>query len=712
MKIRLLFYILALILFSMKLAKADEVFVLDSKSQLQIIDLKYVQFLEGYDELTSFEQLQKAVWQKEMSNNQSFVEGYWVKFLVRNELESTKIGLWHNLNFEKKLFVNNSLGLKEYPFWKYLNNHYVSENQMGSHYRLVLPQQEVSVIYNFFRSKPFNRNYSSKNGLDRLMLGNWKDVQNRETISVVIAIGFIAISFAFALYYFFIFLVSGGNYFLISMILLLATAITLTTYPIGMYLGVSLWWSFSAIRVASYALLFILLLQFFRNTLNLSNRYQLINKIFIIGIIFYSVLIPIYVIESLSWPEAEEFNDLLRYPPDNRGAGFIPLPIMLIPFSMLLITSILISFKLWREGDSSAGYLCLSFSLPFLALPMWGVFFVFKMFGLGTIYMIAVARILFLAMFITFGFAVAQRMNELKKMALEQQMRLTEAYQRFVPSQLLSSLEKESILDVELGDQVEKEMSILFSDIRSFTALSESMTPEENFGFINSYLNIMGPLVRKHHGYIDKYVGDSIMALFDRTPDDAVQTSVSMFKALSEFNKERLRSGKEEIHIGIGINTGMLIFGTLGEKDRMEGSVISDAVNLAARLEGLTKLYKTQLLISEVTFKKLTLGVFKARLIDKVAVKGKETSVLVYEVLDAETPELFKKKQDTIKFFEQGWNLYQNQRFEEAQHLFCRCLELVPEDTVANLYVERCKNLISGGWNTETWDGVNRMETK
>ena len=712
MKSRHLFYILALMLFSIELAKAEEVFVLDTESQLQIIDLKYVQFLEGYGELTSFEQLQKAVWQKEMSNNQSFVEGYWVKFLVRNELESTKIGLWHNLNFEKKLFVNNSLGLKEYPFWKYLNNHYVSENQMGSHYRLVLPQQEVSVIYNFFRSKPFNRNYSSKNGLDRLMLGNWKDVQNRETISVVIAIGFIAISFAFALYYFFIFLVSGGNYFLISMILFLATAITLTTYPIGMYLGVSLWWSFSAIRVASYALLFILLLQFFRNTLNLSNRYQLINKIFIIGIIFYSVLIPIYVIESLSWPEAEEFNDLLRHPPDNRGAGFIPLPIMLIPFSMLLITSILISFKLWREGDSSAGYLCLSFSLPFLALPMWGVFFVFKMFGLGTIYMIAVARILFLAMFITFGFAVAQRMNELKKMALEQQMRLTEAYQRFVPSQLLSSLEKESILDVQLGDQVQKEMSILFSDIRSFTTLSESMTPEENFRFVNSYLSLMGPLVREHHGYIDKYVGDSIMALFDRSPDDAVQTSVSMFKALREFNEERLREGYEPIRIGVGVNTGMMMLGTLGEEDRMEGSVISDAVNLAARLEGLTKLYKTQLLISEATFKKLTLEVFKARLIDKVAVKGKESSVLVYEVLDAEAQELFEKKYDTIKLFEQGFDLYQNQRFEEALPLFRRCLELVAEDTVAALYVERCQTLISGGWNTETWDGVNRMETK
>jgi len=303
-------------------------------------------------------------------------------------------------------------------------------------------------------------------------------------------------------------------------------------------------------------------------------------------------------------------------------------------------------------------------------------------------------------------------MNDLKRLALEQQMRLTEAYQRFVPSQLLSSLEKESILDVQLGDQVQKEMSILFSDIRSFTTLSESMTPEENFRFVNSYLSLMGPLVREHHGYIDKYVGDSIMALFDRTPDDAVQTSVSMFKALREFNEERLRAGYEPIRIGVGVNTGMMMLGTLGEEDRMEGSVISDAVNLAARLEGLTKLYKTQLLISEATFKKLTLEVFKPRLIDKVAVKGKESSVLVYEVLDAEAQELFEKKHGTIKLFEQGFDLYQNQRFEEALPLFCRCLELVAEDTVAALYVERCQILISGGWNTETWDGVNRMETK
>lgn len=215
---------------------------------------------------------------------------------------------------------------------------------MGALYRLVLPQQEVSVVYDFFRSKPFNRFYSAKNGLDRLILGNWKDVQSREIISLVVAIGFIATSFAFALYYFFIFLVSKESYLWLSLILFRATAMILTTYPAGMYLGLSLWLSFSAIPVTTFTVLFILLLQFFRKILILPDRHPHINKIFIIGIIFYTVLIPMYVIESFNWPEGEQFNDLLKHPPDNRGAGFIPLPIMLIPFALLLITAIVISF--------------------------------------------------------------------------------------------------------------------------------------------------------------------------------------------------------------------------------------------------------------------------------------------------------------------------------------------------------------------------------
>tara|TARA_B100001250_G_scaffold57157_1_gene44243 strand:- start:1283 stop:2230 length:948 start_codon:yes stop_codon:yes gene_type:complete len=315
-------------------------------------------------------------------------------------------------------------------------------------------------------------------------------------------------------------------------------------------------------------------------------------------------------------------------------------------------------------------------------------------------------------MFVTFGFAVAQNMNDLKKFALEQQMRLTEAYQRFVPKQLLTNLNKDSILDVQLGDQVQKEMSILFSDIRSFTTLSESMLPEDNFKFVNTYLSKMGPIVRENNGYIDKFIGDAIMALFEISPDDAVRTSVKMLDALGEYNKVRIREGNDPIRIGIGVNTGMMMLGTLGESDRMEGSVISDAVNIAARLEGLTKLYKTPLLISGETLLKIDDSIFETRLIDKVAVKGKVKPIMVYEVLNGESSDLRDAKKSTLPKFRKGFELYQNQQFENALELFRTCTEKVPEDGVAELYIERCQKLLSSGWDTETWDGINYMDVK
>ena len=154
------------------------------------------------------------------------------------------------------------------------------------------------------------------------------------------------------------------------------------------------------------------------------------------------------------------------------------------------------------------------------------------------------------------------------------------------------------------------------------------------------------------------------------------------------------------------------MFGTLGEADRMEGSVISDAVNLAARLEGLTKLYKTPMLISEATRNKLTPDTFKMRLIDKVAVKGKEDAVMIYEVLDAENLKERDAKLATLETFRTGYELYQNQQFEKAQMQFQTCLKQTLKDRVAELYVDRCKTLLSRGWDPETWDGIIRMDTK
>ena len=216
---------------------------------------------------------------------------------------------------------------------------------------------------------------------------------------------------------------------------------------------------------------------------------------------------------------------------------------------------------------------------------------------------------------------------------------LNKAYERFVPSQFLKFLDKSSIIDVELGDQVQLEMSVLFSDIRDFTTLSESMTPEDNFRFINSYLSRMEPVINQNNGFIDKYIGDAIMALFSGDANNAVNAGIAMLNRLLEYNQNRANSGYAPIKIGIGINTGSLMLGTVGGQNRMDGTVISDAVNLASRVESLTKNYGVSLLITQETFLRLeNPSEYAIRTLDRVKVKGKSESVTVYEVFDADRP--------------------------------------------------------------------------
>jgi len=711
MKARLFFSFLVLAFFWVAPVTALEPFILSSES-LESIPVNNMNFLEGFDQDVPLETLENAEWTETLMSAQSMVEGYWVRFAVRNNLATSSIGLMHSGNREKKLFVKNTRGVTEYPYWKRGEHKYLGEDRIGAQYRIVLPQNEETIIYNFFRSKPFDRTRGmggTGKGLDRIMLGPWGEIQAKENLRVLGSAAFLTPVLLFGFYYFFMYLVSGGNYLWISLILFQVSIIILFSYLLRT-IAIDFKFINSEMRLAFLGLLFLLMIQFFRKALNLRADFPRINKLFLLGICFFGFTIILNFITSLSWPHEEQMN-LIKYPPDGLGPGIIKPYQIFIPFGILLLLSIILSFISWRKGNSASGYLCLSFMLPFLAIPLAGVvFLIFR----EHFYLImpSATGFLLLSMFVTFGFSVAQNMNDLKRLALEQQMRLTEAYQRFVPEQLLRNLEKESILDVKLGDQVQKEMSILFSDIRSFTTLSESMTPEENFRFVNSYLSRMGPLVREHHGYIDKYIGDAIMALFDRSPDDAVQTSVEMLTTLREYNEGRLRAGYEPIRIGVGVNTGMMMLGTLGEDDRMEGSVISDAVNIAARLEGLTKLYRTPLLVSEATFEKLTPERFQMRLIDKVAVKGKIEPVLIHEVLDAEAPEELELKLTSLDAFNKGWELYQNQQFERAKTQFQACLGQAPGDPVAELYVERCESLLSGGWDAEAWDGVNRMDTK
>ena len=269
---------------------------------------------------------------------------------------------------------------------------------------------------------------------------------------------------------------------------------------------------------------------------------------------------------------------------------------------------------------------------------------------------------------------------------------LNKAYERFVPNQFLHFLEKSSILDVELGDQVQLEMSVLFSDIRDFTTISEKMTPEENFQFINAYLSRMESAIIENNGFIDKYIGDAIMALFSGNPDNAVNASIAMLHQLQIYNQERVNSGYAPIKIGIGINTGNLMLGTVGGQNRMDTTVISDAVNLASRVEGLTKNYGVALLITQHTFNKLANpSNYAIRMIAEISVKGKVKLSTIYEVFDADIPETKRGKLATKDLFNQALSLYRKQRFIQATELFAQCLKLCPSDQVAKIYLEWCE---------------------
>ncbi len=271
--------------------------------------------------------------------------------------------------------------------------------------------------------------------------------------------------------------------------------------------------------------------------------------------------------------------------------------------------------------------------------------------------------------------------------------RLYDAYKRFVPNQFLSFLEKKSIIDVELGNQVEREMTVMFSDIRGFTSISEQMTPAENFAFINEYLGYMEPQIKKHGGFIDKYIGDAIMALFPNSADDALKGAIAMLEELKIYNQVRQERNLDPLRIGIGLHTGRLILGTVGGLGRMDGTVIGDAVNLSSRVEGLTKTYGVSLLITHQTLAQLNNPVeYDLRFVEQVKAKGKAKAVGLFEVFSADPPELRDAKRATKEKFERAVVLFYQKSFVEAGRLFEECVAEKGGDRTASSYLERCQD--------------------
>ncbi|MDP1752793.1 MAG: adenylate/guanylate cyclase domain-containing protein [Reyranella sp.] len=262
--------------------------------------------------------------------------------------------------------------------------------------------------------------------------------------------------------------------------------------------------------------------------------------------------------------------------------------------------------------------------------------------------------------------------------------------ERFVPKAFLAIMGKPSIVDVGLGDNKQRDMTVLFSDIRDFTTLSEKMTPDANFAFINAYLERMGPVIRTHGGFIDKYIGDAIMALFE-TADDALRASLDMLETLDRFNADRGTSGQEPIAIGVGLNSGSLMMGTIGEQHRMDGTVISDTVNLASRVESLTKVYRMRLLISQYTYEQLSDPAARdIRPIDVVIVKGKTRPVTIYEVYERDASADRATKGLTRDLLLRGVEALSRHDTTAARQSFLQCLALAPGDPAATNLMKSC----------------------
>jgi len=294
----------------------------------------------------------------------------------------------------------------------------------------------------------------------------------------------------------------------------------------------------------------------------------------------------------------------------------------------------------------------------------------------------------------------------------EAMRRIHEITVKFVPHEFIRALGHDVITDVKLGDQVEKNVTVLFSDIRGYTSFSEQMTPEENFSFVCSFNERMGPIIRQHNGFINQYLGDAIMAIFPGNAADALSAAIAMQQEVRELNRKREINNRLPIKIGVGMHTGPLIMGITGDEDRMDATTISDTVNTASRLESLTKYYKGNIIISDATLRQISnTEIFHLRHLGMVQLKGKHAPISIHECFSGNVLPELQKKLDTLAIFNEGISKYINRRFDNAVTAFQNVLDVHPEDLTAKFFLTNATRYVNTGAPTN-WMGVEEMQNK
>lgn len=368
---------------------------------------------------------------------------------------------------------------------------------------------------------------------------------------------------------------------------------------------------------------------------------------------------------------------------------------------LLMIVSVMTAGILTlRQGFTPARYFLIASSL-FLGAMMVSAFQALELlpgFEIGQLSM----RLGALTEAVLYSFALADRFKferqlkeESQRQAIDEQTRMTATFEKFVPKQFLERVAKEGIQSIRLGTVESDYITVLFSDIRAFTTFSEAQKAEEVFEFLNAYLSEMEPPIVKHGGFVDKFIGDAIMALFDsrqlqHQSDGALRAALGMQKTLRQYNAANAGRPHHPIATGIGIHSGNVMIGTVGSSTRMDSTAIGDTVNIASRIEGMTKSYGAGILISETTFANLSApSDFCIRMVDRVVAKGKSTPITIYEVFDEDPEPIKAGKLQTRPQFEQAVLSLANGDRKQALDLFKECRSLFTGDPAVQFYLER-----------------------
>lgn len=296
-------------------------------------------------------------------------------------------------------------------------------------------------------------------------------------------------------------------------------------------------------------------------------------------------------------------------------------------------------------------------------------------------------------------------------LAKKKEERVRFIFQKYVPTEVINSVLNLSSDSMLIG--AEQNVTLLFSDIRSFTSISEKLSPEELVLVLNAYFTKMVSVISKYNGTIDKFIGDAIMAIYGAPvqrpsdPENSVRSAIEMIQALNIFNQEQTKSGKTTFRIGIGVNTGPAVVGNIGSEQKVNYTVIGDTVNLASRLEGLTKKYKTPIIISEFTRKAIPEGKFFYRVVDRVRVKGKNKPV---KILTPFFPGEAKPLMGFLEQYHRALNLYVKGDFVKALKEFEELIRQKSDDYLCFLYKERCEYYHANP--PQEWDGVETWTEK